>query len=154
MKKDPLKEAVRYLSVRSRSEAEVRAYLARRGHDSGPAGDAVDALKSERLLGDEAAAGRWAEELASSGRMGRMMALHKLIERGIPKDLAESAVDRAWSGVDEIEAAVRLLGKAYGKKKEKDRNERARASRFLGSKGFGSDVIAKAIRAAYSTEEQ
>ncbi|HPU96294.1 MAG TPA: recombination regulator RecX, partial [Bacillota bacterium] len=60
MRKDPLKEAVRYLSARSRSEAEVKAYLARRGHDSESAGAAVEALRSERLLGDEAAAVRWA----------------------------------------------------------------------------------------------
>lgn len=153
MRKDPLKEAVRYLSARSRSEAEVKAYLARRGHDSESAGAAVEALRSERLLGDEAAAVRWADELAASGRMGRMMAFHKLIERGVPKDIAESAVDRAWSGVDEVAAAVRLLSKAHGRVREKDRNALAKAARFLGSKGFGSDVVAKAIRAAYDTDE-
>ena len=152
MKPDAIKDAVKYLAVRSRSEAEVKAYLAKHGHDDLAVDEAIESLRQRGLVGDEALAKGWAAELAAKGRSGRTMALHKLMERGIPKDLAEASIADAWQEVDESSVAAGLLERKFRGHGGTDVTEMARAARFLKSRGYGSEAISKALKETFSRE--
>ncbi|MBP7110657.1 MAG: regulatory protein RecX [Firmicutes bacterium] len=152
MKPDALKDAVRYLAIRSRSEAEVRAYLAKHGHDVSAVDEAIEVLKQRRIIEDGALARGWASELAAEGKSGRAMALHKLMERGIPKDLAEESIEAVWQEIDEAEAAARLLRKKFRLSGQAEINEMARAARFLKSRGYGAEAISRALKETFGRE--
>ena len=153
MKPDSLKDSVKYLAVRSRSEAEVKAYLSKHGHDEVAVEECLEELRQRRLVGDDALAKGWAAELAAKGKSGRSMALHKLMERGIPKDLAEASIEAAWQDVDESSVASGLLRKKFKTSGITDVNTMARAARFLKSRGYGAEAISKALKAAFGGEE-
>lgn len=155
MKTDARKDAVKYLAVRARSEAEVKAHLLKHGHDEESIKIAMEDLKERGLLGDEALSKSWAAELATKGRSGRTMALHKLMERGIPKDLAEASVESVWSEVDEGATASNLLQKRLraAPARLNDRNEIVKSARFLRSRGYGTEAISKALREVFGREE-
>lgn len=151
MKTSPLKDAVRYLSVRSRSEAEVKAFLARKKHPAEKVEDAVCSLKDEKLLDDSALAAKWADELASSCKYGKSFAVRKMVERGISKELAEEAAAEAWEGLDEAAVAEELLyrtGRA-GPAEGDSILPAAKAARFLAARGFASESILKALKRAF-----
>jgi regulatory protein len=146
--KECLKDAVRYLSLRSRTEAELVKYLARKGHDQQDIDATLVALRAEKLTGDEALAIKWALQLAESGKMGKMMAIHKLMLRGINQKIAQSAADNAWEEFGEEEAASSLLKKAFKREETEEDGARlaAREARYLKSRGFSPSTIAKVLR--------
>jgi regulatory protein len=146
--KNCLKDAIKYLSARSRSESEIASYLARKGHEPESVAEVIAQLKAERLIDDDAIAGRWAAQLAESGKIGRAMAAYKLMQRGITKETAHSAVDIAWEGTDEAGAALEIISKSaiFTGDKEQDEKILAKQARRLKSKGFSSEAISKALR--------
>ena len=146
--KNCLKDAIKYLSMRSRSESEIASYLARKGHEPEEVAEVLGQLRTERLIDDAALAGRWAVRLAESGRIGRAMAAYKLMQRGIPKETAHAAVAVAWEGTDEAGAAFEIISKSasFTGDRQQDEKELAKQARHLKAKGFGSDAISKALR--------
>ncbi len=146
--KNCLKDAIKYLSMRSRSESEIASYLARKGHEPEEVAEVLGQLRAERLIDDDALAGRWAAQLAESGRIGRAMAVYKLMQRGIPKESAHAAVDIAWEGTDEAGAAFEIISKSASFTGDKEQDEKllAKQARHLKAKGFSSDAISKALR--------
>jgi len=146
--KNCLKDATKYLSARSRSESEIASYLARKGHEPENVAEVLGQLRAERLIDDDALAGRWAAQLAESGRIGRVMAAYKLMQRGISKETAHAAVDMAWEGTDEAEAALEIISKSAFLTGDREQDEKllAKQARHLKAKGFSSDAISKALR--------
>lgn len=141
-----IKDAVRYLSARTRTEAEVRSHLAKKGHCASDIDDATARLTGEGLLGDEAVASRWAMQLAEDERIGPLKALRKLTQRGVPPALAARAVDEAWKERDDASIACRLADDAMRGSDEAPKERAAKAARLLAGKGFCPEDIAKCLR--------
>jgi regulatory protein len=144
--------ALRLLGVRSRSRKELRGRLAKAGFPEDEIAPALDDLERVGLLDDE----RFAEEVVRD-RMGRRGfgprgALEALRTFGVPRDVAERAVE-AWSGDEERAADEvarsrlrRLAGLPPGVASR-------RLLGFLLRRGFDPEVARAACRRALASEE-
>jgi regulatory protein len=129
--------ALRYLARREHSRAELARKLAPHAASRDALDALLDQLVAKRQLSDE----RYAEERARtlSRKYGPAKIRHELGSQGIPEDI----VERVCAG-DELERARSILGRKY-RDAASTREERARRARFLQSRGFSMDVIARLL---------
>jgi regulatory protein len=101
--------ALRYLAGRDRTEAQIRAYLLRKGASSASLRLVLRRLRDCGYLNDEAYAQRWAESRLVQRPMGRQRLEAELSNRGIPASITIQVLDRLYADLDEVELARRLL---------------------------------------------
>ena len=148
-------KALRFLAAREHSVKELRGKLGRgrtRGgaNDANDATDATDAtvetvletLQRDGYLSDS----RFAEAFVRS-RTGRGQGPAKiragLIERGVPRELVDAALDldgNVWRELAEDAHARR-----FGPAPPADRRDWARRARFLSTRGFPSEVVYRTL---------
>ena len=164
--------ALRYLSQREHSRAELARKLRRRTASSateatkatdaasnGNAGDdsassavatlsanieaALDELAAHGLLSDERAAASVLN--AQAPRSGERRLKQVLQSKGLAPELIADTLAQVKG--TEFERALALWQRRFGRPAP-DATERARQMRFLQGRGFGFDVIARVLRAA------
>ena len=129
--------ALRYLARREHSRLE----LARKLAPHAPSRDALDALLDQLVANKQLSDERYAEERARtlSRKYGPAKIRHDLGSQGVAEDI----VERVCAG-DELERARLILSRKY-RNPAGTREERARRARFLQSRGFSMDVIARLL---------
>jgi regulatory protein len=155
----PLEEAkalaLRVLAFHARSEAQLRARLARAGFES----QADEVLAWARRLGyldDGAYARARARALLGAGRVGPRRAEERLRATGIDPAraraaVAEAAEERAGERRAGEPAELALGREALARRLRGrdpallDERERARLARFLLGRGFSSGVVARLV---------
>jgi regulatory protein len=138
------------LGYRSRSEAEVRQYLLRRGYL--PATDKViEKLRTSHYLDDEAFARNWALARAQNNGYGPKRIDQELRSKGIDQSLIREAMRETFDQVDEAERAKRLLAKRFKSEDLTEPKALRRAAAYLQRRGYGGKVIFDLLR--YSIEE-
>jgi regulatory protein len=140
--------ALRLLSVRSRSHAELFRRLRMAGFAEPDIESALGDLGTVGLIDDE----RFARELAThevGGRLaGRRAALASLRKAGVSRDLAELAVEEA-SGEDEEARAEELARSRLGRLKNLPPEAAyRRLLGFLQRRGYSGDTARAACRRA------
>ncbi len=139
--------ALRYLAAAARTEAQVRARLARDGLEG--EGDAVVAwLRHLGYLDDEAFARARARGLTAPGKLGPRAAERRLLQAGVAAASARAAVAAALAEAPGGEAArCRALAerRARGGLGALDPKGRARLARFLLGRGFSGAVVARTL---------
>ncbi len=139
--------ALRYLGAAARTEAQVRARLARA--ELGPQADAVVAwLRDLRYLDDEAWARARARSLTAPGRLGPRAAERRLQAAGVAAPAARRAVAEALAEEGGEAARCRALAerRARGTPLGRlDPKARARLARFLLGRGFSGAVVARTL---------
>jgi regulatory protein len=145
--------ALRALAHRPRSEAEIRARLARA--DLAPeADDTVAWLSRLGYLDDDAFARARAQGLVTGGRAGPRLAERRLLAAGIGEGAARAAVRKALeaaaggTGVNAEEAHCRALAARRTRGAELaalDDRARARLARWLLGRGFAPPVVARVV---------
>lgn len=139
-----LDRALRSIGVRERTEAEVEAFLERRGFDGDVIADVVRALREEGLVDDAGYARRFAEDRRLLDRWGSERIARDLERRGVERELVEAAVgDRDRD--DELEVAVELLDRRFPLPFDGDR-ERDKAWRMLVRRGYEPELAYSAVR--------
>ena len=99
---DALDAALRFLSYRPRSEAEVRRRLSRRfSHSS--VDNAIATLREQGLLDDAAFAQFWHQSRERNRPKGISAMRWELLRMGVSRDVADDALE----GTDEDESAYR-----------------------------------------------
>lgn len=137
--------AYRLLSHRARSVCEVRVRLKKKGFSEETVDEVIMRLKDLKLLDDRDFARRMAGDLAGKRGYGRFYIAGKLKEKGINADVIAEAIEGAYSGIDEREAAVNLaIKKKRGSLSEP--KERGRIGRYLQSKGYSWDIISEVLK--------
>ncbi|HEY0868613.1 MAG TPA: RecX family transcriptional regulator, partial [Fimbriimonas sp.] len=135
--------ALRLLETRDRFEAEIARALAAKGYaDQTP--DVLERLRKQGIANDRRVA-----EAIIMGREGRRaigdeLLRHRLLEKGAP----EALVDDLLGGRDEAESAYQALVGKFGPEAP-----RAKAGRFLASRGFGEEAIESALERLASSSE-
>lgn len=135
-------QALRYLRGRPRTELEVRRHLEAKGHGAG----AVSAVLRELRAGGHVDDARFAEWFVQARLAHRPTGLARLVsemrQRGVPRQLAETAAESAMAGQDEVslafEAARKRLPSMRGLKREKALR---RLSQFLSARGFSQETV-------------
>jgi regulatory protein len=136
--------ALKSISVRERTEGEVKAFLQRRGYDAEVIGDVVRSLREEGLVDDAGYARRFAEDRRLLDRWGNERIARDLERRGIERELVEQAL--AGHGRDEeLEVAVELLDRRFPLPFDGDR-ERDKAWRMLVRRGYEPELAYSAVR--------
>jgi regulatory protein len=144
--------ALRLLSVRSRSRAELRSRLLRAGYQPDEVDQAVADLQGAGLVDDE----RFAREMAEAKRrrgMGRRAGLAALRQKGVDRELAERVVDDV-NPEDEAERAY-ILAKARLARLSSLPPDVAhrRTVAFLARRGYEPIIAGTAVRRAAAEED-
>ncbi len=134
---------VRSLAVKLQSEAEIEKKLAARDIPPEIAGEAIERVKEYGYIDDASLAGQLARGMQARG-YGRRRADQKLRARGLPRALADGALDEAYGGHDE----VALAREALGRRAVSDDADRRRAVAFLARRGFSAGAAWRAVRDA------
>ena len=132
--------ALRLLARREHSRSELARKL--RGHaESGEALEQLlDALAARNQLSDARYAEERTRQLARRFGAGRIR--HDLIAKGV--DAATAARFSAASGADDLARAREILARKY-RGTAATPQERARRVRFLQGRGFGYEIIRRAL---------
>lgn len=147
--------ALDMLESRSRSVAELRRGLIRKGEPPADVDAAIDRLRRAGLLDD----GNYARQLARTKALGaghsRRRIGQELAKRGVERSVADAAIADVFDeeGVDEtvsIDRAARKKARSLGALDPKTRQRRLYA--FLARRGYDSDAIGAAIRRALGDE--
>ncbi len=132
---NPLRYAERLLSIRPRSEKEIRERMERKGYSPQEIEKTVNHFKNIGLLDDREFAKWWFEE--RKGERGIFAIKMELKRKGVSDEI----IDEVVSG-DEREFIKKALEKAERKYKNLPERERKRKIReYLLRRGFSWDVI-------------
>lgn len=144
--------ALRWLTARELSEAQVRARLAEKGYTDTAITPAVERLLQERTLDDRRAAAAVARTEARVRRHGPHRVMGKLIAMRIDRDLAKDVIRDVFGEEDEAALIDKALDRRLRGNTERLRepNERQKLLAYLVRQGFSSSAASAAIRRARS----
>lgn len=152
--------ALRLLSYRPRSVAELRRRLAEKGHAEYAIAAVVRRLREQRLLDDVSFAESWVRDVLARRPVGRARLWHELRQKGVSPEVAAGAIDAALERIaarvtaDDAEAVLagealraRLAKANFRKTGVNEAKQRRRLVAFLRRRGFDWPAITAAFRA-------
>lgn len=150
---EALDGAVRLLSVRARSEGEIRRKLTERGYMDDTVDMVLYKLEKEDLVDDEAFAREWAASRARS-QVGRARILRELTQKGLSRACAQRAVAAldAQEGEDAAEALARKLLRRYAGEAD-ERKAMGKMLAAMARRGYGFEEARRALEAAMRRED-
>ena len=144
-KRSAFELAVRALSRRERTVAELRAWLAQREADPDEAEEAIERLIEMGQLGDERYASLFAQDKRELFGWGPSRIREALIEKGVARSVAEAAA----GGESPDELAERAAGLLERRDDDLDQESgRGKALAFLARRGYELEVAYAAVRLA------
>jgi regulatory protein len=138
LRRDCLHSALRLLSYRQRTEAEVRVRLLRKGIEPGIVVETIERLRSTGLLDDERFARSWVEGRNQRAPRSRRLLVSELRAHGVTRTIVEGAA----AAIDESDAAYRAAerrARALGSLPYPQ--FRQRIGGLLLRRGFGYDLV-------------
>lgn len=141
------RQAMLFLGIRARSEAEVRKNLDK--HEIPPAviERTIERLREERLLNDGEFAQSWVANRSEFRPRSRRALTVELRQKG----LAEAAIQSATEAVDEESLAYAAAQKRVRRLEGLEWNEfRKKLGEFLARRGFAYEVIAPTVKKLWS----
>jgi len=143
---EALNRAIKFLSYRARSEAEVHRKLAQLGFSRETADGAVKKLVSLKLLNDGNFARAWTVSRVEGRGYGPLRIERELRKKGIAKSLIAQILDETFSRQQGKERAKQLLEKRFRGKDLTDAKVFRRAVAFLQRRGYRDSVIADLLK--------
>lgn len=137
--------ALRYLSYRARSEAEMRKYLSDKGFSDHISQTVIDRLKDERLINDPRFAQDWIDNRVSFRPRSQTQLRFELRNKGLSEDLIEDALQEA--DLDDIELACAAGKKLVGRYARLDWLDfRQKLGAALARRGFSYETVRSVTR--------
>ena len=140
--------ALRWLTARERSEAQVRERLADCGYTDAAARAAIERLRETRAIDDRRVASAVARTEAKVRRHGPHRILGKLLAMRIDRDLAKDVVREVFGDTDEDDLLAQTLERRLRGKPErlKDPVERRKLLAYLVRQGFSASAATAMMR--------
>lgn len=136
---NPLRYAEKLLSIRPRSEKEIRLRMEKKGYSNEEIEKTIEYLKKAGLIDDREFARWWFEERKE--KRGIIAIKYELKKKGVSDEIIEDVVKG-----DEKEFIKKALEKAEKRYKNLPRRERIRKIKeYLLRRGFSWDVIQEVI---------
>lgn len=135
--------AVRYLSMKLRTEKEVRVKLQDEGYDSVCIEQVIEELKSIGYINNKLYAQKYVFDRSKLKPLSKKLMKQELQAKGIPGDVADEVLDD-WK-VEDIVVVESLLKKKFGKYDLTDEKILKKAYMFLLHRGFSHDTIREAL---------
>lgn len=141
--------ALRLLARRDHSREEIRRKLAAKGFADKEIEGALKKLEALRLVDDHRYAQHLALTLSRDKLLGPERIGQRLLQKGIPADLAQAAIanaEEAWAAGERLQELLKkkLLGRIP---EEMSFREKKKLAAFLLRRGFLSEDVAAALRA-------
>jgi regulatory protein len=139
--------AYRYLSIRNRSEKEMREYLGRKNAAQEIIDKIVTSLKEKKFLNDEEFARSFVLNRARVKPKGKALLKMELRQKGISDDLIKKVLDEVREEIpDELSQAKDLITRRMQKMVGSPRQEiYQKVGGFLARRGFSWEIVKKAI---------
>jgi len=149
-RRQALSRAFRLLSIRSRSEQEIRRSLGRAGFEESTIEETTAQLHRQGLLDDRGFASEWAESRLHSRPRGRRLIEHELRVKGVD----EEDVAAATSDIDDDATALVLAARRAKLMQNLDRQTFIRRlSNYLRTRGFSGETISRAVTAVLTNND-
>jgi regulatory protein len=104
-------------------------------------------LEEQKLTNDADFASALINDRIKSKPVGKRVLAGKLFEKGVPKNISEEAIKKAFDEIDEKSLALASFEKYSHRLKGKEVNEQKRKTfDYLMRKGFETDIIIEIIR--------
>lgn len=147
---DPaLRDALRLLSMRARTRQELQQALSRKQHPGAAITAALERVQALGYLDDARYARARAEGLLREGKMGPQGVMQHLRARGIPDEVARSALEDAERALDfDADATARALLERrglYAPGRTLTEKEKGKAARVLLARGFSAAVAERLL---------
>ena len=140
--KRALSRAYRLLSLRGRSEEEIRRSLRRAGFGASAIEAAVAHLLHQGLINDRSFAADWTQSRTQSRPRGRRLIEHELRAKGVSAEDAAAAT----SDVDDDATALALAARRARLMRGLDRQTLVRRlSNYLLARGFSRETVSRAV---------
>jgi regulatory protein len=141
-RRECLELALRLLSYRQRSEAELRDRLVRKRVPDNIVDDTIQRLRDAGLLDDAQFAQRWVDDRDQRAPRSRRLIAQELRAKGIAKE----TISGATAAVDEIDAAYRAAERrALSVASVSYSDFRRRIGDFLLRRGFDYEVVNRTV---------
>lgn len=137
--------AVRYLGPRQRSVAEIRRHLRSKRFDDAAIDQAIDKLRAQRYVDDEAFARYWVEQRDEHRSRGRRAIVSELMQKGVSREVIELVVGEREPD-SEVKRAREVIRRPITRWMSMEEPERKRKiHQYLAQRGFSYDVIEEVI---------
>jgi len=142
-----LKLAYYYLSIRNRSEKEMRDYLVKKKAPEDIIERINTSLRDHKFLNDEAFARSWVLSRARVKPKGKALLKIELRQKGIHDEIIQKVMSEVQEEIpSELEQAKSLIVKRMERLQGAPREEiYSKVGGFLARRGFSWDVVKKAI---------
>ncbi len=142
---DPYDAAVRFLGPRPRSVAEIRRHLRSKRFDDAAIDKAIDQLRAQRYIDDEAFARYWVEQRDRFRPRGERAITSELMEKGVARDAIELVLGEREPD-SEVKRAREVIRRPITRWQAMEPAERKRKiHQFLAARGFSYDVIEEVL---------
>lgn len=133
--------AMKFLSYRMRTERELRQKLKEKEIAEGAIDTAIGKLQEMGYIDDAAFAELYTQELLQ--KYGPRVAMQKLMQKGVPRDIAQEALDDMEQGEAVIDGYVERLRQKHAN--EEAGKAKQKIIRALMAKGFDYEDIKRAL---------
>jgi regulatory protein len=143
--------ALKYVSLRPRSEYELRSHFRRKSFEESVIDDVVAYLIDLELLDDTAFANYWVEQRETFRPRSRFALSQELRQKGISREIIDEVVEQ----IEETDAARRAVEKKalHWSGLPEDTFKRKLAG-YLQRRGFSYDIIRETIDEAWQALER
>jgi regulatory protein len=150
---DPYEVAVRYLASRPKSVSEIARHLRSKRFDDMEVARALDRLRAQRYVDDEAFARYWVEQRARFKPRGDRALRTELVQKGVSRDVIEVVLGERAPDAD-VDLAKRALSRPLTRWSTLTAPERKRKIHtYLAARGFDYGTIEEVIRASVEEED-
>lgn len=136
--------AVRYLSMKLRTEKEVYMRLQEEGFDSECIEAVIEELKAIGYINNKLYAQKYVFDRSKLKPMSRRLMKLELLSKDIPEDIVNEVLEDYK--VEDHFVAENLLKRKFGKYDLTDEKIKRKAYMFLLHRGFSNEIIRKAFK--------
>ncbi|HEX4744999.1 MAG TPA: RecX family transcriptional regulator [Candidatus Limnocylindria bacterium] len=145
--------AVRYLANRPRSVAEIRRHLRTKRYSDTAIDRAVDQLRAQRYIDDEAFARYWVEQRERFRQKGERALVSELLGKGVPRETIDLVLGERDPDAD-VKQAREAIRRPITRWQTLEEGERKRKiHQFLVARGFSYDTIEAVLERPEADED-
>jgi regulatory protein len=143
---DAYEVAVRYLAGRPHTVAEIHRHLRSKKVDAETIDHAIDRLRAQRYVDDEAFARWWVEQRERFKPRGQRALRTELAQKGVSRDVVDIVLGERTPDAD-VEQARRALSRPLTRWADMpDAEKRRKIHTYLAARGFDYDTIDEVTR--------
>jgi regulatory protein len=138
--------AIKYVAYRDRSEKEVANHLTKKDFSEATVNKAINELVSLGYIDDERFSINWGSLRANNKKFGKNRVLKELLEKGVDLQVAERALEKIYSNIDENFFATSIAKNKLASMQGRDSRQKLQATaQFLDRQGFSSEIIEQTL---------